>query len=389
MTAKTLHFIGIIAILCAISCSLASCDDDNHPSTNVNRTVIVYMIANNSLGAKNHDSDDIKEMTDAVNNNALNGGRLLVYHAPKHGTPALKEITNSGIQILHEYDSSTPSTDPARMKEVIDASKRIAPANEYGLILWSHASAWTETATSKAFSPDRQQITLSKPLAFGEDGEQHMKITTLAEVLSGNHFQFIYFDCCHMASVEVAYELRHLTRYIIGSATEIPASGMPYDMNIPLFFSETPQLEQACRNTFNHYDSRNDYLRSCTISLIDTRHLDELATISRDIFSAGTSTSPDYAPQQFVRGDACYLFDMAHYIHELAPDTSTLNQWDKVLNKVVIYKASTPWILDLLKIENHCGLGCHIVNDISQASYKGYNNQGWWKDVVIHHFKNI
>lgn len=382
--------IGIIVAICLTLCALTSCneenarDENNNPIESVRRTVIVYMIANNSLGSNGCDGTDIDEMLEAAATTGFNGGRLLVYHAPASGNPALKEITSSGVQVLQEYDSTVRSTDPTRMKDVIEAAIKKAPADDYGLILWSHASAWVETASSKSIGEN-----IAKPLAFGDDRGQHMKITSLAEALSGKHFRFIYFDCCHMASIEVAYELRHLTQYIIGSATEIPAAGMPYNINMPLFYSETPQLEQACRNTFNYYNSRNDYLRSCTISLIDTEHLDELAVITRDIFSSGTSTPPDYIPQQFVRGDACYSFDMAQYIHALTPDSATMSQWDNTLDKVVLYKAATPWILDLLKIETHCGLGCHIINDISEATHKGYNNQSWWKDVVSHHFTNL
>lgn len=379
--------ISIIVASCLTLCSLTSCNDENRnyaPIENVNRTVIVYMIANNSLGSKGYDQSDIKEMIEAATTTGFNGGRLLVYHAPASGNPALKEVTNTGIHILQEYDNSLCSIDPIRMKDVIDTAIKKAPADDYGLILWSHASAWVETASSKSIGSNS-----IKQLAFGEDGGYHMKITSLANALSGKHFHFIYFDCCHMASVEVAYELRHLTQYIIGSATEIPGDGMPYNTNMPLFFSETPQLEQACQNTFNYYDTQNGYNRSCTISLIETGLLNELAEITRNIFSSGTFTPPDYVPQKFVRGDACYSFDMAHYIHALAPDDATMAQWNNTLNKVILYKAATPWILDMLKIENHCGLGCHIINDISEASNKGYNNQSWWKDVVIHHFTNF
>ena len=47
------------------------------------------------------------------------------------------------------------------------------------------------------------------------------------------HFDFIMFDACFMMSVEVAYEVRNYTDYYIGSPTENPGPGAPYDKVVP------------------------------------------------------------------------------------------------------------------------------------------------------------
>ena len=82
------------------------------------------------------------------------------------------------------------------------------------------------------------------PLAFGFDKGQKMNLTTLARTLQGQNFGFVYFDCCYMGSVEVAYELRHA----------MPSNGMPYNRNIRCFFAPEADLLTAARNTFELYD---------------------------------------------------------------------------------------------------------------------------------------
>ncbi len=389
--------IFISIILACIFFSSCEKDEFKEKKPETKRTILVYMIANNSLGNslnpttnKQFDDDDLDEMLKAASNNGFNNGRLIVYHVPpaKEGVPTLKEITANGIIDLKTYDSSTLSTDPNQLKQVISDTYKLAPALDYGLILWSHSSAWVEYPTSKSIQINERA---TKPLAFGEEitsnGTFYMKVTSLAQVLNNHNFSFIYFDCCHMASIEVVYELKNATKYIIASTTELPAAGMPYDKNIPLFFTETPQLEQACQNTFDFYNNITGPNRTCAISLIETTHLDELASVSREIFRAKSSLPSDFNPQQFVYGANCYSFDFEQYLTVLSPNEETTQKLKESLNNVVLYKNSTPYIWGTLKIDHHCGLGCHILKQMSDASTRGYSNHLWWQDVVKYQFQ--
>ena len=389
--------INIFISLVLTCLGFASCSNDE-PKQNpikANRTVLVYMIANNSLGNssdpnRQYDDKDLEEMLTAVTNKGINNGRLIVYHVPpaKEGAPSLKEVTPSGIVNLKTYNSSTLSTDPEQLEQVISDTYSLAPALDYGLILWSHSSAWVEYPTARTISSAQNSI---KPLAFGEEittnGASHMKITSLAKVLNKYNFSFIYFDSCHMASIEVVYELKDATKYIVASVTELPANGMPYDQNIPLFFKETPQLVQACQNTFNSYDVLTGANKTCAISLIETTHLDELATISREIFCAKKSLPSNFSPQQFVYGSNCYSFDLEQYLSALSPNDETTQSLKNILNKVVLYKNSTPYIWGTLKMDYHCGLGCHILKKEADSTSRGYNNHLWWQDVVKYQFQ--
>ena len=122
------------------------------------------------------------------------------------------------------------------------------------------------------------------PLSFGDDYGAEMKVTTLAQALEGRSFDFIYFDACLMGSVEVAYELRKLTPWIVGSPTELQVYGMPYHKNVPMFFLREPDLVGAARNTYEYYaDGTDGMVPAASMVVIDTRALDDLASATRDI----------------------------------------------------------------------------------------------------------
>lgn len=365
-------------------CLLCGCgpNNDNHAPEPTPRTVLVYMAANNDLGLNNWDARDIAEMRKAVEADALNGGRLLVYHDDYNSTPTLFEITKDGNNTLRTYSTDAAAIDIDRMKEVMSDIKSLAPNKEYGLVLWSHGTGWVEDEGS------RSAVTLN-PYSFGahwnDNGSQaKMKITSLAKALEGEDFEFIYFDNCHMGTIEVVYEMRNAARKIVASATELPLEGMPYDRNIPVFFEKNLDITKAAKNTYDYYCSPDASTNSCTISVIDTRQLDNLASVTGNIMASAPSLPDDYKPiplfRQSVVADGG-IYDMAHYISALDIDASKLNTWRSAYNSAIPYHASTQksYGLDTSKFS---GLGCNILQKASDATILGYENLSWWKNVI-------
>lgn len=363
----------------------SSCDnDDPVPEPDFSRTVLVYMVADNSLGSVfGSDADNLSQMETAVMRGALDGGgRLLVYHDGSSTPPQLLDMTTSGRVVLREYDESVSSLDPERMHQVIDDARAVAPADDYGLVLWSHGTGWIESSSSRSVE--------ASPQSFGQDktpSTVEMKISTLADALSGagGGFSFIYFDCCFMATVEVAYELRRCTDAIIAHATELPVEGMPYTVNIPEMFRHDINLEMIARNTRDYYMSSSASNNSCAISLIDTSKLDALADATKAIMATGAVAAYDYNPVRFFRsgGANSHTYDMGDYINALDVDASLLEVWNAAYRAVVPYYGSTP-VSYTLDMSRFTGLGCYIVRSSSDASLLGYRNQSWWTDVVSH-----
>ncbi len=352
----------------------------------VHRTVLVYMVADNSLGTWSRDDSDIAEMLTAAKAGGFSGGRLIVYHnrpSTASNPPLLLEITKQGIDTLATYPNTDEngkniySVDPSRISQVISDTKALAPAEDYGIVFWSHSSGWLGATTA---GDDRYR-------AFGDDRGYHITLPSLAATLAGETFSFIYFDCCQMANVESAYELRNVTPVIVGSPTELGIDGMRYDLNVPVFFSEEPDLEQAARNTFNDYDGNG---LECQMTVIRTEGLERLASATRDILA----TVEDFPEgiedlQRYCRPtETCWSYDMKQYMQLLASEKypELLSAWEQEFDSVVTYAESTATAIsdrfNPLVIKNYSGLGMFAIAGPADISYRQYDLTAWWADVV-------
>lgn len=349
------------------------------------RTVLVYMVSNNNLSR--YAMADMQEMADGVRAGALDhGGRLLVYSSLPNETPRLYELMPDGSEaLIRSYTDNASSVTVERMRTVIADAKETAPADDYGLVLWSHATGWLNdsgvigdgSSHSAGGSP-----ALISPLSFGADGmpAKKMSIASLARALEGHHFSFIYFDCCHMATVEVAYELRHATDHIVASPTELGVEGMPYDRNIGCFFRHEADIDGAAFNTFDYYNTNSIY--GCTISVIDTRAIDRLATSTRSIladfpYPADYSRVPYFRKVMMTTG----IFDLADYIEARCTDPQRLTEWRRDFDAVVTSFRTTDKVYFLDASRFH-GLGTQIIESAGDADVYDYTATSWWTDVV-------
>ncbi len=368
-----------------ITLVLVSCGGNDEPGrqSGVSRTVLVYMAAANSLGNSSWDAKDIREMTAAVQAGALDdGGRLLVYHAGSGMVPELKEITPDGVVTLRRYEGAGSPVSVAVMREVLDDMRTVASANEYGLVLWSHASGWMDNGKS----PEARSWGVDESNGSGQKAKE-MSIPDLARALDGRHLSFIYFDCCFMGNIESLYEIKDAARYVVASPTETPLAGMPYDKNVPCFFAKVPDLRQAAQNTFDHYDAQSGSARSIAISLYDMSKIDALADSYRRIMTVNTEPAAGYTQQQYGYGSTYRnrFYDFAHYVKSLTDDPSLLGAFDRCMKDFVLYTDNTPSMWDgEINLINCNGVSSYIITrtDDNVASTKGYYDLKWWNDVV-------
>ncbi|MCD8184836.1 MAG: clostripain-related cysteine peptidase [Bacteroides sp.] len=163
---------------------------------------------------------------------------LLVYVDWNNSAPALYLLTKNAKgevekQVIKKYDEQA-STDPSVLQEVMTRAFTGYPAESYGLVLWSHGEGWIPSPLPVARKISTRWI--------GQDTTNdttYLNIADIASVLSGfPHLDFILIDACFGQSIELAYELRNYTDYIIGSPTEIPGPGADYTVVVPAMFAK-------------------------------------------------------------------------------------------------------------------------------------------------------
>lgn len=380
----------------SILLALTACSDDpeapiEKPVTeNASRTVLVYQAANNNLGTPSaaYDVADVKEMIKAAKAGDIGDGRLLVYRGAYRTAPLLLEITKEKLDTIKYYSDDTLSVDSRRLSQVLKDMTTIAPANEYGLVLWSHGSGWLQDGMEAPTVANR---------SFGSESGKTMNITTLKEVLeAGPKLQWLYFDCCFMASIETVYELRHTAPVIVASPTELPVNGMPYDLNIKEFFrSGTADMVQAATNTFNSYDNLVGAYRTCTMSVINTGALDALADATAAIYKQAQSALPDgFEGQRYEEASQlkCRYFDFRHYVNALCFDDNgtqrfenakeLMTNFDAALKDCIKYEDSTPMLWASIPLTYHSGLSTYILRNSDSITYRNYNTLSWYDKVA-------
>lgn len=393
---KVYSFLQALSILIMMG-MLSACSDDpetvipNEPPsaeevvTPCERSVLVYLLADNSLGRDGYDRQNLAEMIQAAADGRLGSNRLIIYHDDsKADSPMLKEVTAKGLKILKVYDNTLSSTSADRMNEAIADFKEVAPAERYGLVFWSHATGWPF-----ANLPVEGGIT---PQWVGEDRGKYMDITDLHSVLRGKDFDYIYFDCCFMASVEALYEIREVADYFVASAAELPAEGMPYYEALPYLMAKDADLVAAARTTFAKYNALSGSSQTSTISVIKSEGLDALAEATKAVYAFHPIIASGYEGQPFERkkynGEPCYIFDFEDYVNHLNVNGSqqefqnAMGDFEEALHQTVEYHAATPWIFNSIKVEAHCGLTSYILRRPEDVQTKGYGSLAWYRDVA-------
>ena len=329
---KTKHLLSILSVLCLSF--LLSCNKVEE-KTLPQRTVLIYIAGDNSLSSfAEYNMGMIEE---GCKDADLDNGNIIAYIDTKNATPGLyqfrKDKNGSVSRILIKEYEEENSASPENLRSVITTVKEQFPSESMGLVLWSHGTAWFPSNLDSYLR------------SFGQDGNNHMELDDLNYVLNDFHFDFILFDACYMASVEVVYALRNCTDYIIGSATEILAEGFPYNEITPMLLNA--DVTGIADSFYNHYNQYSGISRSASVSIVKTSEIDNLADACRNILSKQTEESlyniDLYQVQalEYLTWNNHKLYDMEDYLSQIANNEEYTNL-KTAMDKAIIYKACTP-----------------------------------------------
>lgn len=343
---------------------------------------MVYFAADNNLAR--FTTECMNNIVAGAAGNNLNGGNLLVYLDKGNGTPQLIQIKKGADgtidQVVVKEYAEQNSVSKAVMQSVLDEVFRSGDykADKYGLFLWSHGTAWLPSDIDNYLR------------SFGQDGNNFMEIDALKETLSRYKFDFLVFDACYMASVEVAYALKDVADYIVASPTEILAESMPYDTMLKMLFSNEAletSLRQASEEFCNHYAGS-----SASVSLVKTSALPALATACKSIFSGKFDNTFDINLAhvqwfEYLKPNAHFLYDFDDYVKQIASE-SQYATFQQCLADAVLYKETTDqayyaypnWWYDVDK-DRYSGLTVYAPQESLTLMNGWYKDMDWYKAV--------
>ena len=418
--------IATLFIVVGVSCSNGdNPDGPDVPVTPVGQTVFMFFPWSNSLLSDFRRT--VEDMQTVVAQRSMKDERVMVFMATSEREAVLFELKKQNgrclTDTLRRY-SDRPFTSRQWLTSLFSEVMTLAPASRYGMVVGCHGLAWVpvqgqRNARKRLGSQERidEGDNLYKEEKIDKEGlykeeridkegddlmhfevqgpvttrfiggtypETQIETTDLADTMAdaGLHTEYILFDACYMSSVEVAYELKDVTHYLIASPTEVLSYGFPY-ITMGKHLLGTPNYKGIVDSFISFYSSY--YLPYGTVAVTDCTQLDALAAIAQQINAAAeeptnaasakhinaaaegklnTATSGKSAPNgvQIMDGYSPTLFyDLGHLMSLKNAGTVLTTAFAEQLDKTVPYKGHTGQYFTALKdapvdIKHYSGL---------------------------------
>lgn len=400
-----------------VSCSNGdSPDRPDVPVTPVGQTVFMFFPWSNSLLSDFRRT--VEDMQTVVAQRSMKDERIMVFMATSEREAVLFELKKQNGQCLTDTlrrYSDRPFTSRQWLTSLFSEVMTLAPASRHGMVVGCHGLAWVpvqgqRNARKKLGSQERidEGDNLYKEEKIDKEGEpndlMHFEVqgpvttrfiggtypetqietTDLADAMAdaGLHTEYILFDACYMSSVEVAYELKDVTHYLIASPTEVLSYGFPY-ITMGKHLLGTPNYKGIVDSFISFYSSYN--LPYGTVAVTDCTQLDALAAIAQQINAAdaeqlvpnGVQIMDGYSPTLF--------YDLGHLMSLKDAGTVLTAAFAEQLEKTVPYKGHTSQYFTALKdapvdIKHYSGLNTsqgslnHMADRLSETAwYKATN----------------
>ncbi len=347
------------------------------------KTVLLYMVANNNL------SHDAENSISRLQNGYIpsDEGNLLVYKHCAGMDPVLLHIKKGeeGTVVADTAYRFPPrvSATKSALTQALNVTQALFPADSYGLILWSHGTGWIPPLASSSSAAQEQRSGSCPERTFGLDGKVELEIRDLAQAIPYK-LSFMLMDACFMGGIETAYEVKDSVDYYIGSPAEILTESFPYHKIMQHIFKSTPDYAAVCKEYYDYYNAKSGAERSATVALMDCSKLAEVAEVAKRVFDQyGESiASLDLSLlQPYFRGSSSkYFYDLKDLIDAIA-DASLSAEFTAALERAVLYKAATPYFIEL-PIRSFCGVSTYVPGNSADTKLADYYKQYKWNQAT-------
>ncbi|WP_300910732.1 clostripain-related cysteine peptidase [uncultured Bacteroides sp.] len=378
---------------------LAACVDDKlEPETpqNGGRTVLVYVAADNSLSS--FASADLAEMKTGMAKVKDDAGVHLLVYIDNGQSARLLELKNVGGTVTETEVRNYGQRNSVGVSETKEVFAEVFQnpqyrADSYGLVYWSHGEGWLPYPLRAGTRWIGQDI--------GDGTDHRMNISEFAEILStAPHFDFILFDACFMQSIEAAYELRSYTDYLIGSPTEIPGPGAPYDEVVPAMFTADDAAVSMATAYYSPYAARYNpnvdvsnwnWTGGVSVSVLRTDRLEQLAQATKRAMTESVDNAWlrsgvvfDYDKRRSSSSSRVGYYDFAGMMEQVATDAA-YDEWKKAFDDAVVYWTTTAEnyssYVGRFSMEGATGVSCYIPSAQNTPTDNAYRSTSWYESV--------
>jgi len=176
---------------------------------------------------------------------------------------------NSGAHLLRMFDgklekiesSTVNMAHPDTLKSFLEKSLKLCPSENTNLIITNHGMGIRGVAAEGKLGTTVDTIDFLTP------GD-------LKVALRNHHFNLIVFETCVTSNVEMLYELKENTDYIVASQENMIGSGYFYEKIIPKLLLNSDMTPQEYATEFA--DTYSHEFKLLTLSLVKTSSLGDL-----------------------------------------------------------------------------------------------------------------
>ncbi len=334
-------YLFLIVLFGFISCTNEETVNPEIPGEN-DQTVFIYMPWSTDLTSYFH--NNIADFEKAIKKSILQNERVIVFFATSPTNATMFELVyDKGTCLRDTLKTFTnpPATTADGIASILTDVKTFAPANRYAMIISCHGMGWLPVVNSKTLRSDEKyhweyEGALLTRFFGGQTSEYQTEVTTLAEGIRNADMmmEYIMFDDCYMSTVEVAYDLKDVTDYLIASPTEVMAYGFPYADMGKYLIGEVDYY--GISNSFYEFYRSFTQMPCGTIGVTKCSELDNLALIMKEINRRYDFDSNLINNVQRMDGyTPIIFFDYGDYVAKLCHDEALLAQFNEQLERTV------------------------------------------------------
>ncbi len=295
------------------------------------------------------------------------------------------EVQRDTIQV---WGGDTQLCTRETIHEALSTTQKKYPAQSYGVVFSSHGSGWLPpgyyTDPSK-FEPSSGSLWSLR--SIGQDktptGGTEMSLEDFADAIP-MHLDYCLIDACLSGCVEVAHALKGKADIVGFSPTEVLADGFDYKNITTHLFARPLDPVEVCREYFAYYNAQSGSSRSATITAVDTRKMDALEAVCKELFEAYRpilKTMSGSNVQGYFRYDRHYFYDLRDILVQAGISEQEKARLDAALSQFIVYQAATDYFLSI-PLKRVCGLSMYLPSMGSTYLNKYYKENISWNQAT-------
>ena len=295
------------------------------------------------------------------------------------------EVQRDTIQV---WGGDTQLCTRETIHEALSTTQKKYPAQSYGVVFSSHGSGWLPPGyytDPSQFEPSSGSLWSLR--SIGQDktptGGTEMSLEDFADAIP-MHLDYCLIDACLSGCVEVAHALKGKADIVGFSPTEVLADGFDYKNITTHLFARPLDPVEVCREYFAYYNAKSGSNRSATITAVDTRKMDALEAVCKELFEAYRpilKTMSGSNVQGYFRYDRHYFYDLRDILVQAGISEQEKARLDAALSQFIVYQAATDYFLSI-PLTRVCGLSMYLPSMGSTYLNKYYKENISWNQAT-------